>query len=228
MMSLASHVPGVRTRGLPAWWAAVTVLAIVTADCGTEAPVEPSPKPTAAPADAATAEIVGTSPPANDGVRSAILLDPHADIEVPLPDEAPVMDQYGRTFYPRSLVVRVGQRVRFTNSEEDLHTVHVTDSAGESLFNVATLFGSSHEFTFDREDLYDVVCNTHTEMAADILVVSSPYAVLADSDGAFTVPDVVPGAYTVTLLSGEDRGDREIEIVAGTNQLDLTEMWERP
>ena len=170
------------------------------------------------------ARFVGMAPPANGAIQSAILLDPHADIEVPLPDEVPVMDQYGRMFYPLFLLVRIGQTIRFTNSEDDLHTVHVKDSAGESLFNIATLFGSRYEFTFDREDAYDVVCNTHTEMAADILVVSSPYAVLADSDGAFTVSNVIPGTYTVTMLNGEQRRERQVEIVAGRNELDLTGM----
>ena len=90
------------------------------------------------------------------------------------------------------------------------------------LFRSATLFGSSYEFTFDRAASYAVECNTHTEMAADILVVSSPYAVLADSDGVFTMSDVIPGTYTVTMLNGEDRLEQEIDIVAGRNELDLT------
>ena len=112
--------------------------------------------------------------------------------------------------------------MRFTNSEDDLHTVHVKDSAGESLFNVATLFGSRYEFTFDLADSYDVVCNTHTEMFADILVVNSPYAVVADREGGFTLSDVIPGTYTVTMLTGGDRREEDVEIVAGLNELDLT------
>ena len=206
----------------------LTMLTMVTAACGRAEPVESATE--AAPAtpvvaelvDSGLAQLVGTAPPANGAVVSIILLDPHAEIEVPLPDEVPVMDQFGRMFNPLFLLVRRGQTVRFTNSEEDLHTVHVKDSAGESLFNIATLFDSTYEFTFDREDSYDVVCNTHTEMAANILVVSSPYAVLADSDGAFTVSDVLPGTYTVTMLNGKDRHEREVEIVAGRNAIDFT------
>ena len=212
-------------RSLTATLAAAFIL-LISAACGTEAPVESVPGPSVpaapAPTDVGTAQIVGTAPPPNGAVGSIILFDAHADIEVPLPDDVPVMDQYGRMFYPLVLVVRAGQTIRFTNSEDDLHTVHVKDSAGESLFNIATLFGTSYEFTFDREDAYAVQCNTHTEMAADILVVSSPYAALADNDGVFTLPDVIPGTYTVTLLHGDDRREREVEIVAGRNEIDLT------
>ena len=206
----------------------LTVATMVTAGCGSGTPVEPAteaaPATSAAidPPDSGLAELVGTAPPRRGAIVSIILLNPHAEIEVPMPDEVPVMDQFGRTFNPLFLLVRRGQTVRFTNSEEDLHTVHVKDSAGESLFNIATLFGSIHEYTFDREDSYDVTCNTHSEMQANILVVSSPYGVLADSDGTFTVPDVLPGTYTVTMLNGADRYDRQIEIVAGRNEIDFT------
>ena len=223
MLALLRRTFAVHGRCLTGPLAAAFIV-LVTAACGTEAPRESTPAPPApapAPADVGTAQIVGMAPPANGAVVSVILLDPHADIDVPLPDEVPVMDQYGRMFYPLFLVVRKGQTIRFTNSEDDLHTVHVKDSASESLFNIATLFGSSYEFTFDREDSYEVECNTHTEMAADILVVSSPYAVLADSDGAFIVPNVIPGTYTVTVLNGEDRSERDVEIVAGRNEIDL-------
>ena len=212
--------------------AVLLMLTMVAAACGSAVPEEPAPEPLAPTASATPAEaeptdsglvqLVGMATPANGAVVSIILLDPHAEIDVPLPDELPVLDQYGRAFNPGFLLVRSGQTVRFTNSEDDLHTVHVKDSAGESVFNIATLFGSSYEFTFDQEDSYDVICNTHTEMFANILVVDTPYAVVADRDGAFTLPDVIPGTYTVTMLNGENRREREVEIVAGRNELDLT------
>ena len=162
------------------------------------------------------------APPALGVVVSIVLFDPHAEIEVPLPDQLPVMDQYGRAFNPGFLLVHKGQTVRFTNSEDDLHTVHVRNSDGESVFNVATLQGGSYEFTFDRVGEYDVECNTHTEMFADILVVDTPYAASADREGAFTVSDVMPGTYTATVIHGEDESRREVEIVAGRNEIDLT------
>ena len=162
--------------------------------------------------------------PRYGAVGSVILLDPHADIDVPLPGEVPVMDQYGRMFYPLFLLVRKGQTIRFTNSEDDLHTVHVKDSAGESLFNIATLFGSSYESR--RSTARTLTTWSATPIPrwrADILVVSSPYAVpggqrrrlhpASNSDAA--------GTYTVTLLNGEDRRERDVEIVAGRNEIDL-------
>lgn len=192
-----------------------------------EAPTEPELEERVSTAplmsgDAGLALIVGTAPPAASSIVSIITLESHAEIGVPLQDELPVMDQYGRQFIPTFLLVRKGQTINFTNSEDDLHTVHVKNTAGESLFNVATMRDSTYKFTFDFEGEYTVVCNTHTEMFADILVVDAPYAVLADRDGNFTVSGVVPGTYTAVLIYGETRSEQEIEVVAGRNEIDLT------
>ena len=69
----------------------------------------PTAAPVAATADAAEAQIVGLAPPAKGMVVSIILLDSHAEIDVPLPEELPVIDQYGRAFNPEFLLVRRGQ-----------------------------------------------------------------------------------------------------------------------
>ena len=176
----------------------------------------------APPAAGGLAQVAGRARPATGMLVSIVLLDPHAEIEVPLPDETPIMDQLGRQFVPGFILVRAGQTIDFTNSEDELHTVHVKDSHGESIFNIATMMGTTYEHTFETGDEYSVICNTHTEMFADIMVVDAPYAVVADRDGRFAVPDVVPGRYTATVIHGPDRGEQEIEIAAGPNEIDLT------
>ena len=168
------------------------------------------------------AEVVGQAPPATGMLVSIVILDPHEEIDVPVPDETPIMDQIGRQFVPGFILVRAGQTIDFTNSEDELHTVHVKDSHGESIFNIATMMGTTYQHTFEVGDRYSVICNTHTEMFADILVVDTPYAVVADRDGRFALPDVIPGRYTATVIQGGDRSEQEIEIAAGPNEIDLT------
>ncbi len=202
---------------------------------GLDRPVEPAPAVESAPAaESAPAgaaseadapvlgQVAGQARPAVGMLVSIVLLDPHAEIDVPLPDETPIMDQIGRQFVPGFILVRAGQTIDFTNSEDELHTVHVKDSHGESIFNIATMMGTTYEHTFEIGDEYGVICNTHTEMFADIMVVDAPYAVVADRDGRFAVPDVIPGRYTATVIHGPDRSELEIEIAAGPNEIDLT------
>lgn len=195
-----------------------TAPAVAPAPAGESAPAGTD----AAGADAdGLAQVTGRARPADGMLVSIVVLDPHAEVDVPLPGETPVMDQIGRQFVPGFILVRAGQTIDFTNSEDELHTVHVKDSRGESIFNIATMMGTTYEHTFDVDDEYSVICNTHTEMFADILVVDAPYAVVAGRDGRFAVPDVVPGRYTATVLHGPDRTEHEIEIVAGPNEIDL-------
>ena len=195
-------------------------------------PAEPARAAESAPAAAAEtgapavagglAQVAGQAPPATGMLVSIVILDPHEEIDVPVPDETPIMDQIGRQFVPGFILVRAGQTIDFTNSEDELHTVHVKDSHGESIFNIATMMGTTYQHTFEVGDRYSVICNTHTEMFADILVVDTPYAVVADRDGRFALPDVVPGRYTATVIQGGDRSEQEIQIAAGPNEIDLT------
>lgn len=181
-----------------------------------ESPSEPEP------GQDRTADIVGQAPAASQGTPSVIILEPHSSIDVPLPSAPVEMDQFGRDFIPRLLVVRAGQHVLFKNSEDELHTVHVQDSSGESLFNVAMpIQGGEHDHMFGQAGDYAVSCNAHQEMHATILVVETPYSVVADRDGAFSLSGVVPGTYNLTLRRGHERHEQVIDVVSGSNELTL-------
>ena len=45
---------------------------------------------------------------------------------------------------------------------------------------------------------------------------------MAEADGSCSLDGVVPGTYTVVVLYGGERTEREVQLVAGPNQLDLT------
>ena len=181
------------------------------------------PTPTDTPTHAGPlADIVGHAPPATQGAPSVVILEPQATVDVPVPIEPVIMDQFGRDFVPRLIVVREGQPVRFKNSEDDLHTVHVQDGDGESLFNVAMpIQGGEHNYTFDDSGDYAVSCNAHQEMHATILVVQAPYAVVADRDGAFALPGLVPGSYNLIVRRGRERHEQVVEIKSGPNELSV-------
>ena len=176
----------------------------------------------AQPGAGAVANIVGQGPPATQGSPAVIILQPHAAVDVPPPSEPVEMDQFGRDFIPRLIVVREGQPVLFKNSEDELHTVHVQDEDGESLFNVAMpIQGGRHDHTFGEAGDYAVSCNAHQEMHATILVVKTPWAVVAERDGAFGLSGVPPGSYDLILRRGPQRHEQVVEIVAGPNELSV-------
>lgn len=166
--------------------------------------------------------VTGTAPPAAEGTPSIIFLESSTTSDAPVPAEPAEMDQFGREFFPRLLLVRKGQPVVFLNSEDELHTVHVADLSGHSLFNVAMpIRGGRHDHTFSELGEYAVSCDAHNEMAATILVVDTPYAAIADRDGAFSFSNVPVGSYTAALRRGEQRHRNSVEITAGQNDLTL-------
>jgi plastocyanin len=204
----------------------IGLFAGLSVGCTTElhpTPTETVLEPTTAQTNTNTeGSIVGQAPPATQGNTSVVMLQPHATIDMPLPSEPVEMDQFGRNFIPRLIVVRESQAVLFKNSENDLHTVHVQDDDGKSLFNVAmSIQGGQHTHTFDKAGDYAVSCNVHQEMHATILVVNTPYAVVAERDGTFALSGVLPGTYNLILRRGPQRHEQVVEIVVGPNELSI-------
>ncbi len=202
---------------------AAVALALVTSGCSTEPPA-PTPPPERAPAEAAAGQpVTGKAPPATGGFPSVVILEPQTPGDFPVPTEPVLMDQYGRTFFPSLLLVREGQPVHFQNSEDELHNVHVVDTrTGSSVLNVAMpILGGSYYHTFEQAGTYDVSCNVHPDMAATLLVTSTPYAVVADHDGSFSLPDVPPGSYNLTMRHGARRIERVVEVGSPPTELFL-------
>jgi plastocyanin len=163
--------------------------------------------------DAATSVVSGTAPPASGGLVSIVLLEPRPVRELPVPAEPTVMDQFGQAFSPTLLLARQGQPVEFRNSEDTLHNVRVYHvESKEPAFNVSLAPFGKYAFTFERSGFYAVSCDIHPAMAADILVTSTPYAVIAENDGRFTFQDIPAGPYTFIILTGGKRIERPVEI----------------
>ena len=205
---------------------AAVALALVASGCSTEPPASTPPRERASAEAAAGQPVTGKAPPATGGFPSVIILEPQTPGDFPVPTEPALMDQFGRTFFPGLLLVREGQPVLFRNSENDLHNVHVVDTRTDStVLNVAMpILGGSYHHTFERAGTYDVSCNVHPEMAATILVTSTPYAVVANHDGSFSVPDVPPGSYSLTMRHGTRRIERVVEVGGSPMELILDDQ----
>ena len=208
--------------------AQLLILAVLAcAGCGGDASAplaSDAPAPEPVPAAAGTSEVTGRMQPRGGGPMAVVTLDPHAPLDIPLPAEPAEMDQYGRMFIPRLVVVREGQAVRFINSENDLHNVHVVDEQGESLFNVGMpIIGGTYEHVFERAGDYRVGCNIHQQMSATVRVTASPFIGIADRDGSFAISGVPYGVYDVEVRRGPERVTRAVEIDGP--HTDLSGMW---
>lgn len=110
-----------------------------------------------------------------------------------------VMDQKNLAFVPPVLPVTRGTVVEFTNSDDVQHNVF-SPSATSGKFNLGTYGpGATRKVTLDETGDVLVLCNIHMEMEAHILVLDDPYYSTVSPDGAYRIPDVPAGTYTVKV-----------------------------
>ena len=184
------------------------------------ASVPPATAPPAPAPESGPPSVVGKAPAAKGGVATIVVLEPRGEATFPAQPRPPVMDQVSMTFIPATLLVRAGETTEFRNSDDVLHNVRVREEATkEPAFNVAIPTGQGFSFTFKRPGFYDVGCDIHPGMAAIVVAAPSPYAVIADMAGNFTIPDVAPGAYTAVAYSGADKIERPIDVAKGPTQV---------
>lgn len=144
---------------------------------------------------------------------SLVALEPRGEVELPVKSEPAVMDQVSLEFLPSFLVAQTGQTVEFRNSEDVLHNIRVTEVAGQKpVFNVATPPSGIYSYKFERPGFYNVGCDIHSTMRADIMVMGTPYTATTRADGSFTMSDVAPGQYNLTVYAGASPVVRPVEV----------------
>ena len=105
-----------------------------------------------------------------------MILEPRHAAPLPQPATTPYIDKLARNFIPSVLFVRTGQRAQFLNSDEELHNINVKNGkTREPALNVALPPGISYAHTFEHSGVYDVSCDAHPGMSAQIIAASSPY-----------------------------------------------------
>jgi hypothetical protein len=199
-------------------------IALTFSACSASAPPESavSPPGNPAPADATPVAIVGRAPITTSGIPAIVVLEPEAPLTFPAPDRVPMLDQISRTFVPSILFVRTGLPAEFHNSDTELHNINVKDaSTRDQAFNVAVATDEKYVHTFERDGMYDVSCDVHAGMSAQIVVTSTPYVTIADKDGNFTLPRVVPGRYTATVYAGAQAVEHAVDARGPRTEVDL-------
>jgi plastocyanin len=120
--------------------------------------------------------------------------DPIGSTSLPVP----VMDQRNARFVPRIVVVPVGGRVRFLNSDPMFHNVFSLSPVRK--FDLGRYpKGDSRLVTFERPGVVQVFCDIHAEMIGFIVVVDSVHHAILDPNGRYRISDVPPGAYDVAV-----------------------------
>jgi plastocyanin len=172
------------------------------------------------PASPSAATVRGKAP----APASVVILMPRGSLPDQRPSETPVMDQSGQMFFPDILIARTGYPVTFANTDTDpeFHNIDVKNGdTREQSFNVTIPTGGSYSYTFEHDGLYDVTCDIHPGMYAELVVSSSPYVVVSDAGGTFAIKNVPEGTYTMTVYAGKDTIEKDVNVKAPTTEVRL-------
>lgn len=167
----------------------------------------------------------------------------HPDLEKP--GEPIVLDNKGCRFEPHVLLVRTGQKLKITNSDQGIG--HNTNAAlnQNPTFNETVSNASPIIKEFSKSESYPVgvSCNVHPWMKAHMLIRDNPYMAISAADGTFEIAKLPAGKHEfiiwhesvanmkkLTVGSAgktNSRGRIKIEIPAG-GELDLGEIKVKP
>jgi hypothetical protein len=110
------------------------------------------------------------------------------------------LDQNGCMYSPHVFGVMVKQEIKILNSDPTLHNIHALPKAtGNKEFNLGMpRQGMEFSKQFDTpEIMVHVKCDVHPWMSAYIGVLDHPYYAVTDANGAFSIPDLPAGTYTI-------------------------------
>ena len=203
------------------------IVAVLLASFGCGGAPNPGSKTDTPPAAQAAAggagvEVAGKLAPGIAPPSALVLLEPQNGTDVPVKAEPAIMDQSGYEFLPGFLLAQTNQAVQFRNSEDVLHNVRVTEASQQKpIFNIATVAFGSYEHKFAEPGLYNVGCDIHPTMRASILVTATPYTANTGEDGSFTMTNVKPGRYNLTVYAGAAPVVRSVEVKTGKTDLGI-------
>ena len=121
--------------------------------------------------------------------------------------------QKNKTFQPNLLPVPAGSTVDFPNNDPIFHNVF--SLSPPQPFDLGLYrAGETRARLFSQPGTYRVFCNIHPQMTAVVLVLPTPYATVAASDGRFLL-DLPPGRYRITALS-ERAEPVSVEVASAT------------
>ena len=140
------------------------------------------------------------------------------------PAKPAVLDQKGCIYTPRVLGLQVGQSIEIVNSDPTLHNVHALPMANAEFNHGQPKQHSRLTKAFTvPEVMVRFKCDVHSWMAAHVGVLPHPFFAVSDAAGAFRIPGLPPGTYTIEAWH-EVLGTRTAEVTIGPSQAQTTTL----
>ncbi len=113
----------------------------------------------------------------------------------------PLLDNAKCLMTPHVLGIVKGTDLAIKNSDPLLHNMHAA-ADGTTVFNLALpIQGQTikRRVRVRNPGVVRVTCDSHPHMGAYLLVLDHPYFAITDENGAYTIADIPPGKYKLTI-----------------------------
>jgi len=147
-----------------------------------------------------------------------------ASVEPPVTPAHFRMEQKNKSFNPHLLVIPLGSTVEFPNLDPFFHNVF-SQFNGKRFDLGLYEAGSTRVVHFDHEGISYLFCNIHSQMAAVIVTLRTPYFAAGTRSGPLELHDVPIGDYELHVWA-EGADPRELQELSrrvhiGSSQRDL-------
>jgi plastocyanin len=139
------------------------------------------------------------------------------------------MEQRNKNFNPHLLVVPVGSSVEFPNLDPFFHNVF-SQFNGKRFDLGLYEAGSTRVVRFDHEGISYLFCNIHSEMAAVVITLRTPYYSTAKGSGPVELRQVPAGVYEMHVwVEGADAKEldaltRPVHITSSQTDLGMIQL----
>ena len=139
------------------------------------------------------------------------------DLKFPIPSEPVVLDQQGCRYHPHVFGIQAGQDLIIRNSDGILHNIHPMPEINRS-FNLGQPKAMDSTKQFDKaEVMIRIECDVHDWMLGYAGVLEHPYFSVTGGDGAFSLPNLPPGTYTIEAWH-EKYGAQTMQVTVGAKE----------
>jgi high-affinity iron transporter len=136
--------------------------------------------------------------------------------------EVALVNQRGLQFTPRVQAIALGQTVRFTNQDGEMHNVHAVSQGFE--FNQSMSPNRDVDFTPERPGVMILACDVHLHMRGYVVVSPTRWVQVCSPKGGFRLEDVPDGRYMLNVWHEIGQPTRTEIVVQGGKAVDLPEL----
>ncbi len=163
-----------------------------------------------------TTESVVTGP--NNGLENVVVyISSGAPDDAQVPAQAVTYEQKGCQYLPHVLPMHVNQELKITNSDQTSHNIHPLAKVNHE-WNKSQPPGTPPiSEKYEKAEFISVKCNVHPWMHGVFAVMSTNHYDLSKGGGAFKLPNLPAGKYTITAWH-EDYGTQTADVTITGNE----------